>query len=233
MRAGAPVGPVALINRPLHPAGSGCDLRRHEARLNCAREATLGNRGTAKTRTQGQNQRDIAVAGCRGVAQGGRACTGGAREGAAGRCGPGGRCGCHARRRGRRLCGQGAASPACAPCVPPPVRRVRAWAPGVPGQPGGGAAESVQQVCYFGISRTQAGAQQPPAQFWDHSVACAHPQKRAHRRHTHARVRAGVSNAPRFPPVHARAHHTRPLPAQQRCFSPCVESNHGVCLVAA
>ena len=126
-----------------------------------------------------------------------------------------------------------AASPACAPCVPPPVRRVRAWAPGVPGQPGGGAAESVQQVCYFGISRTQAGAQQPPAQFWDHSVACAHPQKRAHRRHTHARVRAGISNAPRFPPVHARAHHTRPLPAQQRCFSPCVESNHGVCLVAA
>ena len=107
MRAGAPVGPVALINRPVHPAGSGCDLRRHEARLNCAREATLGNRGTAKTRTQGQNQRDIAVAGCRGVAQGGRACTGGAREGAAGGCGPGGRCGCHARRRGRRLCGPG------------------------------------------------------------------------------------------------------------------------------
>ena len=71
------------------------------------------------------------------------------------------------------------------------------------------------------------------AQFWDHSVACAHPQKRAHRRHTHTRVRAGISNAPRFPPAHARAHHTRPLPAQQRCFSPCVESNHGVCLVAA
>lgn len=114
MRAGAPVGPVALFNRPGHPAGSGCDLRPHEARLNNARQATLGNRGTAKTRTQGQNQRDIAVAGCRGVAQGGRACTGGAREGAAGRCGPGGRCGCHARRRGRRLCGPGATSPACA-----------------------------------------------------------------------------------------------------------------------
>lgn len=65
------------------------------------------------------------------------------------------------------------------------------------------------------------------------SMSTPHPQKRAHRRHTHARVRAGVSNAPRFPPVHARAHHTRPLPAQQRCFSPCVESNHGVCLVAA